>query len=88
MSGLIQPADERRWHVAPGSIPRKRITRGDLFADIIEDRRQPGLFLSVVQREGSPEVLFLGQSQTREEAESAALEFMRDQPEQHKAGAA
>ncbi len=86
MSGLIQ--SERRWHVAPASIPRKRITRGELFAEIIEDRRMPGLFLCVVQRVGSPEILFLGQSPTHEEAESAALEFMAEYPGRRRAGAA
>ncbi len=86
MSGLIQ--SERRWHVAPRSIPRRRITQGEFFAEIIEDRRQPGLFLCVVQREGSAEVLFLGQSRTREEAESAALEFMSEPARRGKAGAA
>ncbi len=86
MSGLIQ--SERRWHVVPRSIPRKRLTQGEFFAEIIEDRRMQGLFLCVVQREGSPEILFLGQSQTREEAESAALEFMGEQADQRKAGAA
>ncbi len=88
MSGPIQPAGERRWHVVPRSIPRKRISRGELFAEIIEDRRIPGLFLCVVQREGSPEILFLGQSRTHEEAESAALEFMTEPAAQRKTGAA
>ncbi len=88
MSGPIQPAAERRWHFVAASIPHKRITRGELFADIIEDRRQTGLFLSVVQREGSREILLLGQSRTIEEAERAALEFMTDEPGRGKARAA
>lgn len=74
--------------MAPRSIPHKRFIRGELFADVIEDRRMPGLFLCVIQREGSPEILFLGQSRTREEAESAAREFMTEQAGQRKAGAA
>lgn len=74
--------------MAPASIPHKRIRRGELFADIIQDRRLPELFLGVVQREGSAEILFLGQSRTLEEAESAAQEFMAEQPGRSKAGAA
>jgi hypothetical protein len=88
MSGRTQPAAERRWHVVPASIPHKRITRGELFADVIEDRRIPGVFLCVVQREGSPEILFLGQARTLEEAETAVQEFMAEQSGRSKAGAA
>jgi hypothetical protein len=50
-----------------------------LFADIIEDRReaQPIFFL-VVQRHGSPEVLFVAQFRSQAAAESAAGDFIAD----------
>jgi len=78
LSGLIEFSSERRRRIVPSSIPRTRLTRGKLFVDIIEDRRRPSLFLSVVQGPGSREILFLGQFRSRSEAESAADEFIAD----------
>jgi hypothetical protein len=50
---------------------------GELFADVIEDRRsRPPLFFCIVQREGSPEILLLGQFNSRPEAALAGEQFM------------
>ncbi len=68
----------------PASIPRIRLTVGELFAEILDDRRCPEVFLCVVQRYGSPEVLYLGQSKPRSEAERAANEFINDYLRTHK----
>ncbi len=57
---------------------------GELFAEILDDRRRPEVFLCVVQRYGSPEVLYLGQSKSRSEAECAANEFINDYLGTHK----
>ena len=46
------------------------------MAEIILDRRHPKIVHCVVQRRGSPEVLFLEQFYTREEAEAEAERFM------------
>ncbi len=59
------------------SIRRRQILSGELFADIIEDSRtDPQIVFCVVQRQGSPEVLFLGQFYTRSEAETAAHHYI------------
>ncbi len=69
---------ERRKRVEPTSLPRTRIRHGRFFADIIEDRRDPRIFFSIVQRSRSREVLFLGQSRSRLEAEMSACSFLAD----------
>ncbi len=59
------------------SVRRSRILSGDLFADIIEDSRtDPQIVFCVVQRQGSPQVLFLSQFYTRSEAETAAHHYI------------
>ena len=41
----------------------KRITRGNVYADILVDRRGPNeIWHYIGQREGSPEILFWGHS--------------------------
>lgn len=64
---------ERRKHFVPGRLPRESLNRGELCAEIIEDRRRDSpLYICVVQKLGSCEVLFIGQFGTRAEARSAA----------------
>jgi len=55
-----------------------RISRGNLYADILEDTRGPGVWLYVVQRAGSVDVLALGSCATREAAEEVAQRIMTD----------
>jgi hypothetical protein len=70
--------DRRKQHL-PASIPRIRLERGELFAEIIHDRRShPALFFALVHRQGSPEILMLGQFRSRAEAGVAARQFMAD----------
>ncbi len=78
VSGPYAFRPDRRRRVVPADIPRTRLARGELFAEIIEDRRRPAVFLCVVQRQGSPEILFLGQSRSRSDAQTTAEEFMSD----------
>ncbi len=79
MSCHVQFRPERRRRIVPLRIPRTRLEQGELFAEIIEDRRcHPPVVLCVVQRRGSSEILFMGQSRSRSEAETAANEFISD----------
>lgn len=74
----------KRKQLLPACIPRTRLQDGDLCAEIIEDRRSPRRLLCVVQKQGSPEILFLGQFFSYQEAESAAGDFMSEyQAHQH-----
>lgn len=71
-------ADQRK-QIVPASIPRTRVFGGDLFAEIIQDRRShPALFFAIVQRHGSTEILMLGQFRSRSKAQAAARQFMAD----------
>jgi hypothetical protein len=55
-----------------------RVSRGNLYADILRDTRGPSdIWIYVVQREGSPDVLAMGTCASREEAESVAAKVMR-----------
>ena len=61
--------------------PRRttRLVHGDLFADIVPDRKQPvSVWFYVVQRSGSPKVLAMGSSHSEAEAEKDALNTIRD----------
>jgi len=51
-----------------------RITVGPLYADILVDRRDrtQEIWHYILQREGSPEIMYWGNCHTREEAESCA----------------
>ncbi len=70
---------DRRKHTVPACIPRRRVRRGKLFADIIQDRRtDPLIAYCVVQRQGSPEILQLQQFCSTSAAERAAKQFMSD----------
>jgi hypothetical protein len=69
--------DERRRQFAAARIPRIRMFRGDMVAEIIiERRKQPAVVHCVVQRQGSPEILLLQQFYSQEEAKAAAEHFM------------
>ena len=51
---------------------------GDLFPDILVDRRCRGeRWIYVVQREGSPEILAMGDSTTREQATEQAARVLQ-----------
>ena len=77
--------EERRRRFTPARVPRTRMFRGDLVAEIIADRRErPEVVHCVVQRQGSPEVLFLQQFYSREEAKVAAEQFMSTYARQSK----
>ncbi len=79
---VLEFGRDRRRERVPGSIPRTRLLRGCLVAEIIIDRRiHPAVLHCVVQRQGSSEVLFLQQFSSREEAEEAANEFMGSYPQ-------
>ncbi len=79
MSGRILSISDGRKRVDPAGTPRARIRGpGRLFAEIIEDRQAPEVVHFVVQRQGSPEILSLGQAKSRLEAEFAACAFMAD----------
>ena len=60
---------------APGII---HLTHGDLYADIVRDRRDRELWLYVIQREGSTEVLAMGSCLGEEPARVLAMKIMRD----------
>ncbi len=47
---------------------------GDYYADLIPDKQFPGIWIYVVQRQGSPEILALGSCHSQEEARTAAKE--------------
>ena len=56
-------------------MPRTVVRRSGCFAEIIEDRRvRPSLFICIVQRTGSPEILWCSQHRTLDEAKQAAQE--------------
>ncbi len=79
MSGPLNPPGDRRKRSVPASLPRSRVSKGELFAEIIEDRRcHPSVVFSLVQRQGSPEILFLAQSRSRAGARAAVREFIAD----------
>ncbi len=51
-----------------------RLRRGEYFADIIRDKQYPDIWMYVVQRQGSSEILALGSCHSKEEARTAAGE--------------
>ncbi len=76
-SKLIDIEAERRNRVQRDAIPRTRRHRRELVMDIVEDRRRP-MFYCIVQRQGSPEILMLGQFSSRPDAVHAGEQFMSD----------
>lgn len=61
----------------PKCASRQRLRRGELFAEIIEDP-QPSLFFAVVQKQGTAEILFLGQYHSRLAATEAATQYLSE----------
>ncbi len=55
-----------------------RIKRGDLFADILVDRRDPEgeIWHYILQRSGSPDILIWGNCPTREDAVEIATRIL------------
>ena len=54
-------------------VPRIRVERGNLFADIVLDRQSvPNSFYVIVQEHGSPSVLRLDRYESFEDANRAA----------------
>lgn len=74
--------ENRRQHIA-AQIPRIRVLREDLVAEIIMDRRKPDIVHCVVQQQGSPEILLLEQFYSREEAEAAVEKFLSEYCRMH-----
>lgn len=54
-----------------------RIHYGDLYADIIPDRLDTGLWFYVIQREHTPEILGMGVTISQTTARQAADKSMR-----------
>lgn len=55
----------------------RRLTRGNIFADILRDRRGPAdVWIYVVQREGSADILAMGTCHTEDDAIQAATHAM------------
>ena len=76
-AGLLEFGAERRHRVQPAAIPRTRSQQRELVMDIVHDRRQM-MFFCVVQPQGSPDILMLGQSASRAGAVAAGEQFMSD----------
>ena len=57
-------------------MSRVRITRGKFYADIIRDRHDPGLWLYVVQRVGSMDILAMGSCHSEMMASETATHAM------------
>lgn len=56
-----------------------RLNWGKLYADILRDERgAKAIWMYVVQRAGSPEILAMGSCRTRRAAEKFAEETMRE----------
>jgi hypothetical protein len=69
----------RKLQLVPKGRPvsSHRITVGNLYADILVDRRvSPEIWLYVVQREGSPEVLAMGSCASEDEAKKVAQDAL------------
>ena len=57
-----------------------RITHGNLYADILLDRRGvEDIWIYVIQRAGSPEILAMGSCRSEAEAREVAATAMKDQ---------
>lgn len=67
--------EERRHGLQPGGVPRFRLRHDGYVADIIDDRRgRRPLVHCVIQKEGSPEILFYTQFTSAEAAQRWAQE--------------
>ena len=52
------------------------LTHGDLYADLVRDRRAPEIWLYVIQREGSADVLAMGSCASEKGARAIATRLM------------
>jgi len=60
-------------------MPATRLTRGNLFADVLRVRREPGdVWVYIVQRKGLPDILAMGTCPTQEQATESALKIIED----------
>lgn len=76
---LRSQGENRRKRLIPNRIPRRRLARKNLLAEIIEDRRtRPPTFHMLIQRQGSAEILTWGQFRTLKEARQAVEEFFNE----------
>ena len=57
-----------------------RLTRGELFADVLRIRQAPHdeVWVYIVQRRGSPDILGMGTCTTQASAKKMAEDVMRD----------
>jgi hypothetical protein len=67
-----------------------RLTHGDLFADVLRIRQAPHeeVWVYIVQRQGSPDVLSMGTCTTQAAAEKLAEDVMRELQSRSDAAAA
>jgi hypothetical protein len=71
--------NERRRGLNCAAIPRIRLRKGALIADLIHDRRgQFPVCHCIIQKRGSPAILYLAQFFTVDEAKHAAEEILSD----------
>lgn len=69
---------ERRRRFTPSGMPTARLRDHGHVAEIIQDRRAPcPLFICVIQREGSPEILSYSQFSSLRTAKQWAVEELR-----------
>ena len=56
-----------------------RLTRGNLFADVLRVRHEPGdVWVYIVQRKGLPDILAMGTCPTQQEAKDLALKIIEE----------
>ncbi len=65
-----------------------RLHTGPFFADIIHDQHDTNIWIYVVQREGSPDILALGSCTTETGARDVAQRIMKDMQQNGEAAAA
>ncbi len=59
-------------------MPNLRITAGNHYADIVQDRRDSHLWVYVIQREGSSEVLAMGTCTDETQCKELAQRILTD----------
>ena len=65
--------------IFPNTV-RYRITHGNVYADILRDRRGPeDIWIYVIQRQGSPDILAMGTCATEADARKVANKALREQ---------
>jgi hypothetical protein len=70
---------ERRSKSDAAGLPHTRLRHDGYYADLIEERRASGgVVHCIIQRDGSPEILFYTQFATFEAAKEWALKELQD----------